>query len=641
MGCARGVVAALIVAYAATCGRPAPVKPPVPPPLEVRYYKPLAFKADATAPRQALLLGTDATDGSTILPLPVSPPTTDSSRAWPASVWTAALVAAATLDKDLADLHLPDPHAAAADGSESSGQIAAMFVASVTGVPVDASTLVFGIINPDGTFSPVGNLLERARTAIAKGARTIGVPAGQLAEIQLLAKQSNVNAVEVADVHAAYALLTGKPLPAPVPVTETEMALDAATASQLDARYKHWEQRLAVDWGNILQLESAGRLPQLLAYLRDTSKTLAQSAEALHKRKLVGAAYARMFAAALYASTANQAYDILAKVQANRIDDAIALVAKHDTIADATRTVLTKIGSIQPTSLGGHLQMLASFRAALRGWVFEAFATQAVTNAKAQLKLLAGKTTAELGSDQTAEAVVSIIVPTLLYVGKTIAETSLAAEQLELRGSTEVGYTGAPERVRRMATQLDHAAAAGIAHADSLLLAPMAQRMNVSEDSARRRLAVIESDYLVGYTLSRMSTIEGLPKQLEHTWGTSSLPSALMALAAGQLAHATSSELLAKYGSLQIDLTADGSGRVTKIEHADAFANMLASAERTARTNARAARIATGSIPLQAKLAYQNALVDRAGTLSDQLDALSQFWASSAYSQLAVMLARN
>ena len=618
-----------------------PVKPPVPPPLEVRHYKPLAFKADATAPTQAVLLGTDASDGSTILPLPVATPATDGSRSWPASVWTAALVAAAMLDKDLGDLHLPDPPAGAGDGSESSGQIAAMFVAAVTGVPVDASTVVLGIVNPDGTFAPVGSLLERARTAIAKGARTIGVPTGQLAEIQLLATQSNVKAVEVADVHAAYALLTGKPLPAPVPVTEAEMALDAATATTLDARYKHWQQRLAVDWGAILQLESAGRLPQLLAYLRDTSKTLAQSAEALHKRKLVGAAYARMFAAALYASTANQAYDILAKVQANRIDDAIALVAKHDSIADVTRNVLTKIGNVQPTSLGAHLQMLASFRAALRGWVFEAFATQAVTNAKAQLKLLAGKTTAELGSDQTAETVVSLILPTLLYVGKTIAETSLAAEQLELRASTDVDYTGSPERVRRMATQLDHAAAAGIAQADSLLLAPMAQRMKLTEDDARRRLAVVDSDYLVGYTLSHVHTIDGLPGQLEQTWGTSSLPSALMSLAAGQLAHATSGELLAKYGSFQIDPNADGSGRVTKIEHADAFAKLLASAERTARTNARAARIATGSIPLQAKLAYQNATVDRAGTLGDQIDALSQFWASSAYSQLAVMLARN
>jgi hypothetical protein len=37
--------------------------------------------------------------------------------------------------------------------------------------------------------------------------------------------------------------------------------------------------------------------------------------------------------------------------------------------------------------------------------------------------------------------------------------------------------------------------------------------------------------------------------------------------------------------------------------------------------------------------AFANVLKD--GTLSDKLDALAQFWSSSTYSQIAVMLARN
>ena len=68
---------------------------------------------------------------------------------------------------------------------------------------------------------------------------------------------------------------------------------------------------------------------------------------------------------------------------------------------------------------------------------------------------------------------------------------------------------------------------------------------------------------------------------------------------------------------------------------------MLASAERSARASARAARIATGGIPVQAKLAYQLAAVQREGDLSDKLLALASFWQSSAYSQTAVALARN
>ena len=68
---------------------------------------------------------------------------------------------------------------------------------------------------------------------------------------------------------------------------------------------------------------------------------------------------------------------------------------------------------------------------------------------------------------------------------------------------------------------------------------------------------------------------------------------------------------------------------------------MLISAERVARASARAARIATGAIPVQAKLAYQVASVQKDGDINDKLDALAGFWSSSAFSQTAVMLARN
>src|SRR6185503_11560046 len=121
-----------------------------------------------------------------------------------------------------------------------------------------------------------------------------------------LAKSRNAEAVEISDVHQAYQLLTGKQLPEPIPVSTADMALDASTNQALDAKYKQWQQRLAVEWGAILQLESAGRLPQLLVYLRDYSKRYAEAAEKLHKENKLAAAYARMLAATVYASSANQ-----------------------------------------------------------------------------------------------------------------------------------------------------------------------------------------------------------------------------------------------------------------------------------------------------------------------------------------------
>jgi hypothetical protein len=68
---------------------------------------------------------------------------------------------------------------------------------------------------------------------------------------------------------------------------------------------------------------------------------------------------------------------------------------------------------------------------------------------------------------------------------------------------------------------------------------------------------------------------------------------------------------------------------------------MLQSAEKAARASARAARIATGAIPVQAKLVYQMATVKKDGDVGDKIDALTAYWMSSAYSRTAVMLARN
>ena len=161
----------------------------------------------------------------------------------------------------------------------------------------------------------------------------------------------------------------------------------------------------------------------------------------------------------------------------------------------------------------------------------------------------------------------------------------------------------------------------------------------MSVDEARIRISMREPDYLVAYMLSHLQQMEGLPKDLKTKWGEGSVAWALLSLAGSELAYYHSAELITKYYSL--GLHTDASGHADSVEHDKAFTNMLASAERQARANARAARIATGGIPVQAKLSYQLASVDREGDVSDKISALAGYWQSSAFSQTAVMLARN
>jgi uncharacterized protein len=568
---------------------------------------------------------------------------------WRAGVWVSAFVAASTLNKDLTDFTFSATSGGYIDGASASGLMAAGYLAAMTGAPIQSDVTMTGIINPDGTIGPVGGVPEKFLASIEKGKKKIGYPiglkqarsarTGELVDLEELAKSKGAEAIEIADVHQAYKLLTGKALPEPIPVAEADMAIDAGTKNALDIKYKQWQSRLANEWGAILQLESAGRLPPILVYLRDYSKSYGEIAETLHKKGLYGAAYARMLAAWSYASSANQIYDIMSKVEAGKIDDAVASLTKLDNLDDQTRDVFNKIGAIKPPTMGGHLQMMAAFRAALRGWSFRVFAGGSLTATKAYIQSLAGTPPAQLASDAQADKLAGMVAPTILYVKKTVAEMTLATEQLEFEAATDIDYMCSIPNVRRLATSFSSAGGAGLNYFDTLLVQPFAESAKISEDEAKQRIAIIEPDYLVALMASRLANQDGVIKEMRDKWGEQSLAWGLLSLAGSELAYFHSAELIAKYYSLEIKK--DAQGDISGVEHEKAFANMLASAERNARANARAAKIATGNIPVQAKLAYELATVERDGTVSEKLDALGQYWASSSFSQTAVMLARN
>ena len=654
-------------------------------------YGPLGIKGDAKNPNQAVILGTDDQNGSTVLPLPtaqakarvdamwvqlgvaptggmtavklVTAPNPDQSvqvgifeefaggtgAQWRAGVWVSAIVAATVLGKDLTDFTFSATSGGYIDGASASGLMAGGFLAAMTGADIDPTVTMTGIINPDGTIGPVGGIPEKFLGSIEKGKKRLGFPigmrmakseaTGKEVDLVQLAKDHGAEAVEVADVHQAYNLLTGKKLPEAVPVAEADMALDKDTSAALETKYKEWQKRLGGEWAAILKLDSAGKLPVLVGTLRDYTKRYSDLAEDLHKRGFIGAAYSRMLYAWVFATSTNATYEVLQKVKKGDLAGAIAAVKTLDQLSDNTHAVFTKIGGLRPKTLGGHLQMMAAFKSALRGWVYRQLSSQVVAVTINYLDGLAKESVAKLGSAEIADQVVASVAPTLLYLGRTTAESTLAMQELDFEHEDSVKYMCSIPNVQRMATSFQSAGAAGLNYFDQLLVEPMAKSAGVSLDDARNRLAVVEPDYLVAFLTSKLADADGLPKELKAAWGEHSLAWGLLQLAGSELAYYDSAGLIAKYYSLGAHT--DDSGKVASVEHDKAFIHMLAAAERSARESARAARIATGAIPVQAKLAYQLATVERDGDLGDKLDALSEFWASSAFSQTAVMLARN
>ena len=203
----------------------------------------------------------------------------------------------------------------------------------------------------------------------------------------------------------------------------------------------------------------------------------------------------------------------------------------------------------------------------------------------------------------------------------------LAAAAIVYLGAYAVAYSG-------------RAAAANLAYFDSLIVTEVAKVIGLPFDQAKIRFAGFEPDYLVGMMAGTVANLNGLPQVLKSEWGDDSISWGLFSLAASELSFFRTSMLISKWYSLGVQ-NDPVTGRPTSVEHEKAFMNMLTFAEKRARENARAAKVATGEIPVQARLRYQQAKVLREGDLGDKLAALEYFWASSVYSQTAVMLARN
>ena len=476
---------------------------------------------------------------------------------WSAGVAAAAIVAASALDRAVGELALPD---GVSDDLGVAGVTAARIVAATTGKPPQA--VQAGTIYPDGSLGPA--------------------PVGELAGMSL-----------------------------PAPVAETEMALEPATAQALEARYRQWQQKVATEWAELIQLDSAGRLPPLLATLRDAARAHADEAERMHRQGQIAAAYSRMLAAWAYATSTTRTYAVLSKVQAGDLAGAGDVIGSSPS---AVGEVLHRIGLAQPTTLAGDIAQVAAFRSALEAWVFDQLAERAIASSHDLLDTLKTRSAAELGSPAIADQVVDTIAPALVESARRDAGSALAEEELALAPDTGPPHTVALAEVRRIASTYRAAGSA------LLGTAPPA-----------------DSDALIATAMVHLDETEGLPQQLRAEWGEDSRPWALLSLAAGELAYLDAATPLAR---ASLGAHTDAHGKVDTLSHEDALAPLVAAADRHARASARAARDAAGTIPIQVLLAYQLAAAEKSGSVDDRIDALSELWTAFVITRVTARLAR-
>jgi hypothetical protein len=623
-------------------------------------YEPFAARSDAKRPHQAIVHGTDEKGGSTILKLSAGPaqgvadamgvrvklvtgPNTDgtvrvgifedkvgANQQWRASVWVAALVAAHALNKDLTDFTFSATSAGEIEGPSASGVIAAGFLATMTGAPIDPTATVAGAVNADGTIGPVGGLVDKVKAALAAGVKKIGYPSGmrvvhvdgKVVDLVELAKSSGAVAVEVGDIYDAYKLITGKALVAPLPVVASEMAIDATSAAALDAKYKAWQAKLAPKLP-ALGKHATGPFANLVGVATQASTRAAE----LYAKGATPAAFGRIVMATIVTNAVLGSADVVAKVNAGDLAGARTALAELE--QQLTNRALQTIAEQSPSTIGGHILMMGAFQTALRGSGLASLSATYLMAVREYLGTLDGKSVADM--QKASEGLLATLVPAEVLVARSVADATFAVERLDIENVKSLSYMCSIPNVRQLATAFRSSSAAGMSYLDALIVEPLAAKEGLSEDVARMRISMSEPDYLIAYAFAHLDQIADDIKQI---LGEKSIAWNLMLLAGAERGYVDAAELTAKYYSLaEASFQGDDRDR--------ALAQMLANADRAARRTARSAVVATGAIPIQAKMSYQQALAQREGDFTDKLDALSNYWSSAMYSHTAVMLARN
>lgn len=567
---------------------------------------------------------------------------------WRGEAWAAAAVAAGALGKDLADVTLSATPAGAVDGP-ASALLAGGFAAAMLGDTIDPAATLAGAILPDGSIGPVAGLPEQVAAALAHGKTRIGVPTGMRVarssatgkdvDVAQLARSRGGEAIEVGDVRDAFRLLTGHRLPGAVPIAATAMALEPAALARLDARYLTWQRKLADEWAALLQLEQSGRLAAPVTALIRAAHRRSERAEALYRAGKLVPACGEILAAWQSAAAANRTHAVIGRLAAGDTDGARAQLAALDPGDAELRAGFARIAASPPLTLARHLTVLEALGAALRAWAQRELAVESLRATARMIDELRGKPAADLSATATLDAVSAVVAPTALRLLRVTADLAAADQALELAPEAAGAPSCAvsPAAVARDAAALRGLAAAGAARLDALLVDPLTRKAGLIAEAARWRIAALEPGYLVADQLSRAAAT-GLPGELATAWGGESIAPGLLWLAAAGAAHRGAAVVIAAREVLAIHR--NDAGRIDTIPHPPALRALLGAADRSARAAARAAQVATGAVPVQARLAYQIAIGHAAGGVDDQLDALAELWDATAISEAAVALVR-
>ncbi len=556
---------------------------------------------------------------------------------WRSAVFMAAFLSSQTLGRLLTDFQFSVHCGGHVDGPSAGALMSAGILAALTGAKANERATMTGTINPDGTIGPVNGIPQKFRAALKKGKTLLGYPVGQqisedLAtrqkiDLEKLAGDSGAKAREIKDIFDAYSLLTGKALPRPIPVDESEMGLSPkvsrAVLHTTNYLLEHAAKELKI-------LRSAGVKNERLLQLSRKAATKANSAMLLLKLDHVSAALQRSVEAAVLSTIAS---DSAALERLAAKGDINGLMTHFDRLEKTTRSldvVAQKLSKNHPRTINEFTGMLFAY-----SYIVDAIAasTAGSKHHKAAKiyysKLRAGG--GKAASPARFRALVQSVTRGAMYfsISRILATAGTRIAQISaFGGGDKIDINRV--KLHRLTQMYSSAAVTNLNYFDSIVVEPMARSANKSTESTRETLMEKHFSYLMANMSLQMGDM--VRQKLSNN-----IQAGMVLLASSLASYLTTSMLVAEEYSLGV--SRNRNFEPVRLQAGRAFAVMLTAAERRAREHAAAAKSAAGVIPVGAKMAYLAARAyAQSKSLEDRLQALSLFWTSSTVSQLAVSI---
>ncbi len=483
------------------------------------------------------------------------------------------------------------------------------------GDEIDPAATMTGTINPTGTVGTVGGIPEKVqgvidageidRVLIPAGQRNVPDSEGALVDVVQLGAQNGVEVIEVGTIYQAYEQLTGEVLPTPegtaVPrVTEEGYAKLESAADAALVRY----DRFAAEFTALdptIQASGADLLSQ--------AQAAAQRARDLQVQGLQGGAYVEANEAALLMQGGSRAFATVQDILLTGGADLGSQLAAAETAIADFDAFMSQLSTYQPESLTDVEALIAAY-----GNAFDSYSL--LLFAEGRLQVIADRIGSASYTD--LQTLLSDVLLPLIYFELAQGQLESSRAVFEVGRDNDGGEIADSADIGAVSSFFRRGADSNWAAFESGVIQPAAEARGESNDVFRERLSAVDLTVALSYT-----SLQALPS-LQAYIGEDEPNADYAAMGYGLVNYARNAVLLEKYynnGVLDENLNLVGVSSEV----------ILATALDNGRDQvARSLEVldANGTAPLLAIGTYEQAGIDREGTVLEKFDAISSYTSS-------------